>query len=335
MLSKRFRNLVCLMALAGVLLAGCQSTGEPSAGKDGYFTWVDAQGRVQQSPIYRQPEQTSPAEAYRQEHQAPESEFNLENYPDGVQLERDGYVRPGEPPPYFSWRDADGNIRVSYYQPDTRSAVEKGRIKPPIELTPASIYQQGTQPEPAPTTEGGDPDAFAILDIDEPSGGYFEQWQSHCCESLDTGEVEQWQGSREFGLTIDGQTPVHDFMTGNSPYLLVRLPMAEERKGFILRLRSFAREGVFVPSLALLNADLKPVRIVTDMVADFVPESWHRRGYLEAFVPVFPGHGERWLLLYTRTADTLGQTIIEDKWGPRAIRHVRMGELSVTELSER
>lgn len=350
MWSKRFRTQVCLLVLSGGLL-GCQAGGSPSSGKQDYFTWVDDQGRVQQSPIIREPaEDSSPAKqspegasddeapASGEAGAAPEvpadSEFNLDNYPDGNQLERDGYVRPGEPQPYFSWRDAEGNIRVSYYQPDTRSAVEKGRIKPPVQLTPASIYQQGEATGADVPREGGDPDAFAILGIEQPEDSYLKHWGTSCCGALEDSTVEEWQSGREFGLTIDEASPVHGFVSGRSPYLLVQLPNGEAERGFIMRMRSFAREGVFVPSVAFLDSDRRPVRIVTDLVADYTPESWHRRGFLEAFIPVFPEHGERWLVIFTRQEDTQGQTVVEDERGPRVIRHITQGELSLTELSE-
>lgn len=355
MRSKRFGSQVVLLALSGSLLVGCQSAGGPSSGTQEYFTWVDDQGRVQQSPIIREPEEAAREETASAEsndgvpagtvassaqsgsptEQAADSEFNLENYPDGDQLERDGYIRPGEPQPYFSWRDAEGNIRVSYYQPDTRSAVEKGRIKPPVQLTPASIYQQGGVAEPEASREGGDPDAFAVLGIEQAEQSYLEQWAARCCTELETGAVEQWHSGREFGLTLDEASPVHRFASGDSPYVLVQLPAGEAETGFILRLRSFARDGLFVPSVAFLDRDMRPARIVTDLVAEFTPESWHRRGFLEAFIPVFPEHGERWLVIFTRDEDVRGQTVIEDERGPRAISHVTRGELSLTELDER
>lgn len=341
MWSHRFRNRVCLPLIAAGLISGCQTSGRPSAGEQDYFTWVDAQGRVQQSPIIRKPAEATPPVANEEnpetgvEETERDPEFNLENYPDGNQLERDGYVRPGEPQPYFSWRDAEGNIRVSYYQPDTRSAVEKGRIKPPVELTPASVHRKSDMPATVTPRDGGDPDAFAMLGIDQPEDSYLDRWGGRCCTDLDTANVEEWQRGREFGLEIDQNSESHTFLSGDSPYLMVRLPAGEERNGFVMRLRSFARDGLFVPSVAFLDADRAPLRIVTDIVADFVPESWHRRGYLEAFIPVMPEHGERWLVIYTREDDLRGQTVVDEERGPLRIPHVREGELSLTELSDR
>ncbi|MDX1597733.1 MAG: MalM family protein [Marinobacter sp.] len=331
---------ILTVTMALVVLVGCQADGSSPSSREGYFTWVDDKGRVQHSRIIRESEPESEVSTPGKDHSeqsgsADDSEFNLENYPDGNELERRGYVRPGEPQPYFTWQDAEGNIRTSYYQPDTRSEVEKGRIKPPVKLTPASIYQRSNSSAPVVEKDHGDPDAFAILGIDSAAEGFLERWSEHCCENLSLGDAADWHSDREFGLTLDEGTPVHEFMTGGSPYGLIRIPAGGEKRDFIMRLRSFARDGLFVPSVAFLDANMRPVRMVTDLVAEYVPETWHRRGYLEAFIPVFPGHGERWMVLFTRGEDLRGQTVIEDKRGPRAIQHSLRGELGVAEVRER
>lgn len=345
------RQLLVVTCLV-VTMTGCQSSGPTSStGREGYFTWVDEQGQVRHSPIpeaaggnqeddergqnraegQRADRRNSREDSASQEY---DDEFNLENYPDGDQLEKDGYIRPGEPKPYFTWRDAEGNFRVSYYQPDTRSAVEKGRIKPPVELTEASIHQAGAVSGEAALPEGADPEAMAVLGMEPDVESFFAQWSRACCQSMDRAESEDWQQGREFGVDMDETAPVHPFSTGDSPYRLVRLPPAATHNDFILRLRSFAKKGVFVPSVAFLDASFEPVRVVTDLVAEYVPESWHSHGYLQAYIPVFPGRGERWMVLFTRDGDLAGQTVIEGKYGPEAIPHSRTGELGLSREGE-
>ncbi len=334
--------VICLV----VAMAGCQSSGSgSSAGREGYFTWVDEQGRVRHTPI---PKAAVGASDNKDEvgdrgdeggdkdmsSQTYDEEFNLENYPDGNQLERDGYIRPGEPQPYFTWRDAEGNFRVSYYRPDTRSAVEKGRIKPPVQLTQASIHQPGEKSGGTGLPEGADPEAMAVLAMEPGTESFFAQWSRECCRNLDKTETEEWQQGREFGIDMDETAPVHPFSTGDSPYRLVRLPSAKTHNDFILHLRSFANDGVFVPSVAFLDASFEPSRIVTDLVAEFVPESWHSLGYLHAYIPVFPGRGERWMVIFTRDDDLAGQTVFEGKYGPEAIPHTRTGELGLSREGE-
>ncbi|MEQ9546660.1 MAG: MalM family protein [Marinobacter sp.] len=328
------------VTIALAVLVGCQSDGSSPSSREGYFTWVDDKGRVQHSRIIRESEPESeeptPDTNITDKSASPgHPEFNLENYPDGNELERRGYIRPGEPQPYFTWQDAEGNIRTSYYQPDTRSEVEKGRIKPPVKLTPASIYQGNTSSAPVVDRDSGEPEAFAILGIENAGEGFLERWSENCCENLGRSDAEDWHGDREFGLILDDSSPIHEFMTGRSPYGLIRVPIGGEKRNFIMRLRSFAGDGLFVPSVAFLDANMRPVRLITDLVAEYVPETWHRRGYLESFIPVFPGHGERWMVIFTRDDDLRGQTVVEDERGPRAIQHSLRGELGVAEVRER
>ena len=267
--------------------------------------------------------------------QAGEEEYNLTNYPDAEALEAAGYIRPGDPLPYFTWRDANGQLQVSYYRPDTRSDVEKGLVQPPVSLTPAKVYQARppqTGADRAPESAAGG-EAFLVLGI-EPSGpGFFQRWQQRCCRALPVEDVVAWSNSREFQVTLPENAPDYPFLSGISPYRLVRLPDATAAASLVLRLRSFANEGLFIPSAAFLNESLEPVRLVTDLVMEYTPESWHRQGYLQAMLPAFPAGGERWLLLYTTAADLAGQTVVETRRGPRAIPHRRQGLLSVTEMN--
>lgn len=337
-----------VFSVLAVLLGGCQVGGSPVSEREGYFTWVDEQGRVRYSPIVDSPEQEvatnaggeetpltqgpAPAETEGAEvsrTMAEETEYTLENYPDASQLEKDGYVRPGQRQPYFTWRDAEGNVRVSYYRPDTRTEAEKSMAPPPVELTPASIYHDSPDRESDQPVSSGDPDAFAVLGIEAEDGDYFSRFSDSCCLTLNTGSHEEWQQGREFGVRVTDQLPTHRFSTGDSPYQLIALASVDNRSDFIMQLRSYAHDGVFVPSLAFLNVDLEPVRLVTDLVSRYEPETWSRRGFLEAWVPVFPGQGERWIVIFTRDADLAGQTVIETRRGPKAIPHVSHGEIGL------
>ncbi|HET8800213.1 MAG TPA: MalM family protein [Marinobacter sp.] len=319
--------------LSGLLLAGCQVGGSPVSERQGYFTWVDEQGRVRYSPIVEAPDQQSPAPD-RKITREPEAEYTLENYPDAEQLRKEGYVRPGERQPYFTWRDANGNVRVSYYRPDTRTDAEKGLVEPPVRITPASVYHGGQAPAEREPVPGYDPDAFAILGI-EPSGeDYMTRFSEVCCQALNPASHHEWQSGREFGVRVTDASPVYPFPSGDSPYELVALPDHPASSGFLIRIHSYAHDGVFVPSFAFLDEQRRPVRLVTDLVMAFTPETWHRRGYLSAWVPVFPGQGERWLLVFTRSRDLRGQTVIETPQGPESIPHVTTGELGLKMLED-
>lgn len=331
-----YRRCLITVLLLSVFLAGCQwPGGKPSGAKEGYFTWVDEQGQVRQTVI---PSANSSAEKESRA-DTPHSEFNLQNYPDGDTLAAQGHIRPGDPEPYFTWRDARGDVRVSYYRPDTRTAVEKGEIEPPLELTEASIYQaseasasagpENGGTEGASLPQGADAMAAAVLGFDEHEAPFFVRWAGACCETLDRSDDIDWESGREFGVNVEEASSSHDFITGHSHYRLVRLP---ETSDFILRLRSFDQKGVFVPSVAFLDAEFRPLRLVTDLVPEFVPESWRQHGYLRSYIPVFPGRGERWLLIYTTSEDIDGQTVIDTRYGPRAIAHQPTGQLGLVKV---
>lgn len=377
----------CLWVLLPLILGGCQG-GDRSLlpDKQGYYTWVDANGQLHSTPIQRS-EATKPAlrpktkagssqpgaanpeatkttapdsmssqsavPATPTDHSSAadagpdnrtgdrnqsarpddETEYTLANYPDAETLEKSGYIRPGDPLPYYTWRDSDGRIRVSYYRPDTRSDVEKGLIRQPIELTDASVYTSDSAKSsvtPPPLANGQVPEAFRVLGIDPHGASPFQQWQALCCEDLTIGQVQDWSADREFQLDVDTSASTHRFSTGVSRFRLVQLPTTSPPGGFVLRIRSFDDHGVFVPSLAFLDQDLELLRLVTDLVMPFQPETWHRQGYLEAFVPVFPDRGERWLLVFTRDEDLASQTVTETRHGPRRIVHEPTGTLSLT-----
>lgn len=334
----------CFLVIACLMLSGCQLSGPDASGsREGYFTWVDEQGRVRHSPIPQSgsedddvaPDSAEKSSASRADSSSEyHEEYNLENYPDGNRLENDGYVRPGEPKPYFTWRDAQGNARVSYYKPDTRTAVEKGRIKSSIQLTVASIHQAGETPGPAVLPESADPAAMVVLGMDPAEESFFRQWAKQCCQALERSEPEEWQEGREFGVSMGDNAPRHSFSTGESHYRLVGLPPEDLYADFILHLKSFSHDGMFVPSVAFLDASFAPIRVVTDLEASFVPESWHQYGYLHSYIPVFPSRGERWMVIFTRDADLAGQTVIEGKYGPKAIHHTPTGALSLARAGE-
>jgi hypothetical protein len=309
--------------------------------REGYFSWVDEQGRVQYTRIPDQGGRPVSSQAednqHTSEHEAPEleqdDEYTLDSYPDGDELNKAGNLRPGQRQPYFTWRDADGNVRVSYFTPDTRSDVEKGLIAAPVELSPASVYHRSESAYAEPV-EGYDPDAFAILGIEQEPESEFDAFRRQCCDGLASRSSQAWQSGREFAVRLEASSPEHDFDTGRSPFQLIALPARSSLPAFVARLRSYDHNGLVIPSLAFLDQDLRPIRLVTDLVMDYSPETWRRRGYLEAWVPVFPGRGERWLMLYTREQDLQAQTVVETKQGPKAIPHVRFGEFGIATFED-
>lgn len=341
MIIGELRRYLAVPLLGALVLAGCQSAGAPVGEREGYFSWVDEQGRVQYTRIPdSEPEAgRSRADGHARSGAAPpqsfdeETEYTLDNFPDGDDLAKAGNVRPGQRQPYFTWRDADGNVRVSYYTPDTRTEVEKGLIAAPVKLTPARVYHR-TESQVTEPVAGYDPDAFAILGIDQQAEDEFTAFSRSCCEQLSVRSSQPWQEGREFAVRLAPESPEHDFSSGRSPFQLIALPADASAPAFVARLRSYAHNGLVVPSLAFLDEELRPVRLVTDLVLDYTPETWRQRGYLEAWLPVFPDQGERWLIVFTKVQDLQGQTVIETRHGPKAIPHVRFGELGIATFED-
>ncbi|MFV8571250.1 MalM family protein [Marinobacter sp. SBS5] len=330
-----------LLFAAVTLLAGCQ-IGAGSAGiaeREGYFTWVDEQGRVRYTRI---PDSEKSAEKPKAEEtddgpakdpflaNTPPSDedFTAENYPDGEALADKGFVRDGQRQPYFTWLDAQGNVRVSYYTPDVAGRNTSSRTSP-VNLTPASVHLPSQVVGEMEPVEGYDPNAFAILGIEQKHASEFDEFSEYCCKELANKDYQNWVEGSEFGVQMGDETPRHPFSSGESPFQLVALPLGAAKSGFVMRLRAYDHHGVFVPSLAFLDREFGVVRIVTDLVMDYTPENWHRRGYFEAWVPAFPGQGERWLVLYTRWQDLEAQTVIDTDSGPKAIPHNEKGELGI------
>ncbi|MEC7815666.1 MAG: MalM family protein [Pseudomonadota bacterium] len=337
------KAVVSAVLVSALGLSGCQVAGSDVSERDGYFTWVDERGQVRYSRIPEsdsaepepEPETVHDGQVLSNPKAAePADEYTLENYPDGDELAARGNVRPGQRQPYFTWRDADGNVRVSYYTPDGRERPPWGSDKPPVTLTEATVYLPEAGEATTPPVEGYDPDAMAILGIEPAPGSPFLRFDRQCCEGLSGEDRIAWQEGREFAVRVDEESPSHAFSTGPSRFQLVALPAEERLSDFVMRLRSYARDGVLVPSMAFVDEDFRPLRVVTDLVMSFTPETWRKRGYLEAWVPVFPQQGERWLVLFTRPEDLGGQTLYEGDTGPVVVPHTDVGEFGIATFED-
>ena len=334
-------NGLMLLLVTVTLMAGCQVGGGSSglSERDGYFTWVDEQGRVRYSRI---PEsETAEESSKKKESQSAaakdpflastppvDADYTAENYPDGDELADKGFVRDGQRPPYFTWLDAEGNVRVSYYTPGVKNQNTDSRSSP-INLTPASVHLPSQSVGEVEPVEGYDPNAFAVLGIEQKPTSEFDEFAEHCCTDLANKDYQDWVEGSEFGVQIDHDAPRHRFSSGESPFQVIALPLSASKPGFVMRLRAYDHHGVFVPNMAFLDREFKVVRMVTDLVMGYTPENWHRRGYLEAWVPAFPGQGERWLVIFTRSEDLNAQTVISTESGPKAIHHNETGELGI------
>lgn len=267
-----------------------------------------------------------PPKSTPQQGQGNESEYTLENYPDGNELAEQGFIREGDPLPYYTWRDAQGNVRVDYYRPEGGFGQSRSdRPVPP--LTSALVIDGSRQSK----IEQANNEALAVLGIDHTET-LLESWVRQCCQDLPKKDLAEWDDSREFQLDLDSLAPEFDFSTGSSVYRLVSLPKSENAPAFVMQVRSYVKQGVFLPTLAFLGGDMETRRLVTELAFEYHPESWHSHGYLEARVPVFPRQGDRWLLIMSRSEDQTGQTVFETEEGTTVIRHTGHGLMGLAQL---
>lgn len=253
-------------------------------------------------------------------------DYNLRNYPDGDELAKKGFLREGDPLPYYTWRDAQGNVRVDYYRPEPGFEKKKSASETP-KLSEAMVLDGSrSQADNKMSAE-----AIAVMELDQ-SGSLMDEWASRCCVDLPVKDIADWDDSRAFQVDIDEMAPEYPFATGESAYRLMKLPKSSDAAAFVMRLRSYVGSGVFVPTLVFLDKDMRTRRLVTEVAFDYKPESWHRHGYIEARVPVFPAEGDRWLLIMSRGEDQHDQTVVETDKGPLVIPHKATGLLGVTQL---
>ncbi|MDG5500548.1 MalM family protein [Marinobacter sp. BGYM27] len=253
-------------------------------------------------------------------------DYNLKNYPDGDELAKKGFLREGDALPYYTWRDAQGNVRVDYYRPEPGFEKKKSAAEPP-ELSEAMVLD-GSRGK---VDNKMSAEAIAVLELDQ-SGSLMDEWMANCCVGLPVKDLVEWDDSREFQVDLDDMAPEYLFSTGESAYRLMKLPASSEAPAFVVRIRSYVQSGVFVPTLVFLDKGMATRRLVTEVAFDYEPESWHSHGYIEARVPVFPAEGDRWLLVMSRGADQRDQTVVETDTGPLVIPHKPTGLLGVSQL---
>ena len=253
-----------------------------------------------------------------------DAEFNLNRYPDSRELARHGYVRDPSERPYFTWRDAQGQLRVSYYEPKGDQADIASQTS-----TNGEAYTEATVLKPGGNLalpEGADPDVARVMGL-QRTPSVFAKLVGNCCAEVPKGDIADLPGDRNYLLKVDSEALKYAFRTGESPYRLVRLPSL---KGPVdLKLKSFVHNGVFIPTLAFLDDKFQVTRLVTDLAFTYEPEKWYRYGFLEARLPLYPEQGEKWVLIFTRKQDVDNITLLDDGRNQAPIKHTRRGTLDL------
>lgn len=284
------------------LLVGCVGQ-TPDLSDDGFYTWVDETGQVRHERIPHQDPDEADADAEETETDSEKS--GPVTMPDEVELVMppgfDEEATEDDRQPYFTWRDAEGNLRYDFYEPETDTRPIHDRREEPG-LSSAQITRRGD----AGLSPDADPQAASIMGLD--SRNRLDIFAESCCQELDRSGVSTLPENRGQEFVFDRDSPRHEFATGESRYALARIPQTDKD---VLRIRSFIRDGAFLPTVVLLDRDFEPVRMITDIAFDHTPETWRRYGHLEARLPWREQGNERWILLITRETDVVSQTRIE------------------------
>lgn len=349
------RFIAALLALAA-----------PFASADRYFTWVDAQGEVRTTLVkdgkLRGEAEEAPSGAATQDVQgippsavtpapgaprtaAPKSNarfglpaedpvFNLANFPDAEALEAAGYVREGDPSPFYTWTDATGTLHNSPFNPGKeKNLLRKKEREAESVLLPGQKHNftdAQVSRRDAGLPSGARQHAAAVLGLQGAAPELIDRFAETCCETFRRGDVHRLDRERGTSVRIDATAPVFDFPTGRSPYRIVQLP--EPGGVLALTIRSYVDGSVFLPTLVFLDAEWRPVRLVTDIGFTYEPESWYRYGYLEASLPIESEAGERWLVVMSKGEDLQGQGASASRSSdlPGDVQPSRSGEIELS-----
>jgi len=135
-----------------------------------------------------------------------------------------------------------------------------------------------------------------------------------CCKNLAQMPFEPLPPGFSGEVVIDSQAPAYAFETGKSFFRAFALPA--EGPSFELRLYSQAGQSVLAPSAMLLDSQWRPTRLLDADDFAYVPPTGLKGDSLDARLridrsqPDHPGN-ERYLILYTSTAQMAGQTTLE------------------------
>ena len=307
-----------------VLLAGCAGGSSPD--EAGMRAWVDERGQVRYTPVpgkRTEEDKSSGAEGQagsQDEASSPaDPVYNLENFPPADEAtEQDEEL-------YYTWRDAEGRVHNTPY---SLSEEKIARVSRPDSGPTVSSARVTTKGDEAVAGYNPSEEAKRILGLDA-APGRLDAFADNCCSGLPRLETYQLTPERGVGIQLEEDSAVHRFSTGASRFALIQL--SGKTEDALVRVRSFVRDGAFMPNLAFLNADFEPVRLVTDITFDFTPETWSRYAYLEAFIPLDQQPSEQWAVVFTRERDLAGTTRITNEAGrTTVVKHSPTGSLEIT-----
>lgn len=276
---------------------GAQSAGES---KRRYFTWVDANGNLQNS--FHAGSQL----------QGGANEMLLgtgersSDYISSEVLEGRDFVRSERDGRYFTWVDEQGRMR--------NDAVP-GQARARASVSGSTAFSQGRELEFArqqielPGLDGQPTAAMQALlaGSEQPDNGRYEALLTLCCAQLSEDAFRPLSADEPRYEELNRFSPSLAFPMGKSYYAALRLPRSQHDFG--LRIRSFANKQVLYPSVLFLDEHKRPTRLVSDAVYRLHGETWYRYAFIEGTVQVRAAAGERYVLLLTTDEDRNLQTL--------------------------
>ena len=223
----------------------------PASAGDGYYTWVDAQGRIHNTPVSdkssAKEDVASPADSKSVESE----EFLTEE-----QLEEKIRKYNEENPSFYIWVDAQGVTRSQAYDAEAEQAAVDEMAE----------------------------DSGAILGWDTILAVPFrvpgEVTQGACCVGFKTQFQPALKPFRS--VQLFDPTRYRSFETGEGKrpawYLEIGKVSDDNRPRFVvLRLRG----AKVSTNLVAVSSEYRPLYVEYDMPSTFVPESWHGQAYQE------------------------------------------------------
>jgi hypothetical protein len=273
------------------------------------------------------------------------TDIDPRKFVDGDELERTGVREEVEKAPYFITVDADGKPTNTFYDPVLVSETMNKERNKKTEYTQTRVYEkfsQGSSGE-LELPEGADPIAVQLLNSGNKEVDlFFEDFAKQCCDQLPNIITPTIEMGRPRALELTNEDLYYRFSEGDSRFLLVSLP-ADTGVNYPLRIRTFIRKfkklsvehGVFFPQIITLNAEKKPVRIMTGPILKYQAETWSTHGYLEGvfLIDRTEEKDERYVLINT-TRDVLRQSSTIDSEVPIEIDHMPIGSFEIMALIE-
>lgn len=250
----------------------------PAVAGQEYFTWVDAQGRIHNSP---KPAASTPAPATEKgASTADEPYLSEEEFAAEQQRQRE------EKPPFFTWVDGEGRLRSEPVPQGNAAAAEVAAARlSDHTLLPALRVSEALR-------------------------------QSGCCQAYQTHASRPLRPEKSVLFSRPQASPAFHTRQGDVPAWYIQMPLTMPEAGaeplLSLRLRGSAEASV--PALIALDEHWQPLHFIPRLQLQYYPENWHSVAMRESLVAVVD-RAVRAVIVYF-PAGVSEQATLEVEWRP-------------------